>query len=78
MKNNLKKHRKKAGYTLQFLADMYGGVKSHCFALEKGTSSPTLPTAYAIARVLDKTVYEIWPDTTEITEETIIIRKIKT
>ncbi len=74
--NNLKLYRGQANLTLQQLADMYGGTKSHCWALEKGTSMPTLPTAYAIACVLDMTVYEIWPDTTKIIEEIIKIRKV--
>ena len=77
MKNNLKLFREQANLTLQELADMYGGTKSHCWALEKGTSMPTLPTAYAIACVLDMTVYEIWPDETEIVTETITVRRVK-
>jgi len=76
MKNNLKLYRKQANLTLQALAEMYGGTKSHCHALENGTSSPTLTTAYAICCVLDKTVYEIWPDTTEVVTETIEIRRV--
>lgn len=77
MKNELKRYRQDAGLTLQELADMYGGTKSHCWALERGTSVPTIKTAYAIARVLDKTVYMIWPDKTQIVEETIIIRRVQ-
>ena len=77
MKNNLKLYRTQANLTLQELAEMYGGTKSHCHALENGTSSPTLNTAYAIACVLDMTVYEIWPDNTNIVEETVIIRRVK-
>lgn len=77
MKNHLKKHRKKAGLTLQKFADLYGGTKAHCWALEKGDSTPTIKTAYAIAKVLDLTVYDIWPDTTRIVEETIVVRRIK-
>ncbi len=76
MDNKLKKIRKDTGLTLQELADMYGGTKSHCWALERGDSTPTLSTAYAIAKVLDSDVYAIWPDTTEIIEETLIIRKV--
>lgn len=77
MNNNLKQFRKEANLSLQNLADMYGGTKSHCWVLEKGTNAPTLPTAYAIAKILNKTVYDIWPDETEIVEETITIRRIK-
>lgn len=77
MRNNIKKYREQSNLTFQELADMYGGTKSHIWALEKGTSSPTLPTAYAMAKVLNVTVYDLWPDETEIIEETIIVRRIK-
>lgn len=75
MKNHLKEIRKNAGLTLQQLADMFSSTKSHCWALENGKAMPTLPTAYAIAKALDKTVYEIWPDNTERLEGTLIIRQ---
>lgn len=77
MENHLKRYRKNAGLSLQELAEMYGGTKSHCWALEKGTSVPTITTAYAIAKVLDKTVYMIWPDKTKIVTETIKIRRVR-
>jgi DNA-binding XRE family transcriptional regulator len=76
-KNNIEHYRKEAGLTLQELADAYGGVKSHIWSLEKGHSMPTLITAYKIAKVLDEIVYQIWPDETEIVEETITVRRIK-
>lgn len=78
MKGNLKRFRKDAGFTLQFLGDMCGISKSHMYDLEQQDGCcPTLTTAYAIAKVLDKSVYDVWPDTAEIIEETITIRKIK-
>lgn len=78
MKNNLKEFRKKATLTLQGLGDICGLSKAHLHDLEKDDGScPKLSTAYAIAGVLGKTVYEIWPDTTEIVEETITVRRIK-
>jgi len=77
MKNNLEKLRKFSGLSLQDLADMYGGTKSHCWTLEQGKSSPTLKTAYAISNILNVNVYDIWPDNTEIIEETIVIRRVK-
>lgn len=77
MKSNLKQLRQEAGLTLQELGDMCGMSKAHMHDLEKETgSSPKLTSAYAIAKVLGKTVYEIWPDTTEVVEETIIVRRI--
>lgn len=76
MKNKLREFRKRHGLSLQALADMYGGTKSHCHALEKGKSAPTLTTAYAIACVLGSTVYEIWPDETRVVEEQITVRRV--
>jgi len=75
--SNLKQFRKDAGLTLQELSDMCGKSKAHTWELEKETANPTLKTAYAIAKILNKTVYELWPDTTEIIEETVIIRRVK-
>ncbi len=78
MKNCLKKMRNDANLSLQGLADICGVSKPHIHQLEKEDgSSPTLKTAYAIANVLGKSVYLIWFDTTEIVEETIIVRRVK-
>lgn len=77
MKSNLKQFRQDAGLTLQGLGDMCGVSKPHLHDLEKETgSAPKITTAYAIAKVLDKTVYDIWPDTTEVVEETIVVRRV--
>jgi len=78
MKSNLKQIRQSSGFSLQELGDMCGFTKSHIHLLERETGSePKITTAYAIAKVLNKTVYEIWPDTTEVVEETITVRRIK-
>jgi len=78
VKNNLKKYRKKAGFTHQKLADECGLSKSHVWEIEvKQTSSPTLKTAYAISAILGVTVFDIWPNTVEIVEEIITVRRIK-
>lgn len=78
MKSHLKQFRSEAGYSLQELGDMCGLSKAHLHDLEKDTGScPKLSTAYAIACVFGKTVYEIWPDTTEVVTETITIRRVK-
>ena len=78
MKGNLKEFRIEAGLTLQGLGDMCGITKSHMHDLEKEDgSAPKITTAYAISKVLGKSVYDVWPDTTEIIEETIIVRRIK-
>ena len=77
MRSNLKAHRRNWGLTLQGLGDRAGLSKSHIWELEKGSTSPTLETAYKIAMVLDVRVYDIWPDPTEIVEEVITMRRIK-
>lgn len=61
MNNNLKLYRKEAGYTLQSLGNMCGLSKSYLYELEQGKSCPTLITAYAVARVFDIRIEEIWP-----------------
>mgnify|MGYP001953264128 CR=1 FL=1 len=77
MKSNLKKIRQDAGLTLEGLGDMCGLSKSHLHDLEKATgSAPKITTAYAIACVLGKSVYDIWPDETKVVEETIVVRRI--
>lgn len=45
------------------------------WTLEKATSNPTLKTAYTIAKVLGVEVTDIWPNTVEIVEETITVRR---
>ena len=75
--NNLKRLRKADGLTLDDLAISSGLSKSYLWAAEKGAHSPTLKTAYALANVFNKSVYDIWPDTTEIEVEKVEIRRVK-
>lgn len=79
MKNKLKEFRKAAGLSLKGLGCHCGISAPHVYELEKESGPcPKLSTAYSIAAVLGKTVYEIWPDETEIVEEAIItVRRIK-
>jgi len=74
--NRLKELRNAEELSLQQLGDMCGRSKAHIHELEKQGANPTIKTAYMIAKVLDKSVYDIWPDTTEIVEETIIVRRV--
>ena len=62
MKSNLKKLRKEAGLTLQQLADITGGTKAQLSLLENEKRTPLLKNAYAIAKALDVTVFQIWED----------------
>jgi DNA-binding XRE family transcriptional regulator len=75
MKNNLKLYRGEAQLTLSGLGDLCGITKGHIHGLEKGINCPTIKTAYLLANALGKSVYDIWPDTTEIIEETVTIRR---
>jgi len=77
MKNNLKKFRTEAGLSLQKLGDACGITKVHIWELQKDKYNPTLKTAYGIANVLDKTVYDIWPDKTKVEEVTTTVRRVK-
>jgi len=75
--NNLKYLRKKAGYSLQALGDLCCRSKGQMWELERTTANPTLKTAYAISKVLGVDVYAIWPNTVEIVEETITVRRVR-
>lgn len=76
MQNNLKALREAAGLSLQALGDMCGRSKAQMHELEKEFANPTIKTAYALAKVLGKSVYDIWPDRTEIVEEIITVRRV--
>lgn len=75
-KNNLKAIRQKQGYSLQKLSELCGHSRSVLWELEQPFANPTLKTAYAIAGVLGVSVTEIWPNTAEIIEETVTIRRV--
>ena len=75
MKNNLKKHRQKAGLSLQALGDLCGRSKAQIHQIENYASAPRLDTAYLLATVLGVSVYDIWPNTIKVVEETITVRR---
>jgi len=67
MKNNLKKFREESALSLEELGAICDRSTDNLYHYEKKDGwPPVLTTAYAIAKVLDKTVYEVWPDHTEI------------
>jgi len=74
--NELKIIRKQRELSLQKLGDMCGRSKAQLHQLEQDNANPTLATAYRVAKVLDCSVYDIWPDTTKIVEETVIVRRV--
>ena len=57
LQENIKRHRKAKGMTLQELADAAGASKSHIFAIETGEiKSPSASLVYQIAVALDQTI----------------------
>jgi len=76
MANNLKKYRKAAGLTLQELGNRTGNSKGNLCDIEHGNTGITLNKAYGIAKVLDVSVYDIWPDKTKVKTQQITIRRI--
>lgn len=77
MKSNLKTLRMRSRFTLQKLGDLAGLSKSQLHHLETARGNPTLATAYALAKVLDVDVTEIWPNTIKIVEDTITVRRVR-
>lgn len=75
MKNNIKALRHEAGLSLEALANACGCTGSNIHLLEHGRKAPRLDTAYAIAAVLGRSVTEVWPDETEVIEETVTVRR---
>lgn len=73
--NNLKTIRKQEDLSLAGLGQLCGISKSHVYELERG-SEPRIGTAYAVAKALDVSVYDIWPDSTEVIEEIVTVRRV--
>jgi transcriptional regulator with XRE-family HTH domain len=74
--NNIKELRKVKKLSLDALADAIGVRKSTVWNLEQGLSYPQLDNAYKMAKVLNVGVYDVWPVTFEMIEETITIHRI--
>ena len=74
--NNLHKLLIARGYSLQEFAHMCGLSKNHIWQLGKSLANPTLRTAYIISKVLGVELEEIWPNTVEVVEETITVRRV--
>lgn len=77
MKNNLKLLREARKLSQKEFADLLGMHKNNISAFEIGVRSPRLATAYTIAKILNVEVTAIWPNTVEVIEETVIIRRVK-
>jgi DNA-binding XRE family transcriptional regulator len=77
MRSNLKKYRNRSGFSLQELGDMCGISKAHVHLLESDKANPTLKNAYAISKILNVAVDDIWPNSIEVVEETKTVRRVK-
>ena len=62
MKNHLKAFRADLAWTQQELADRVNVSRQTINAIEKEKFDPSLPIAFRIARVFEKTIEEIFVD----------------
>ena len=76
MQNNLKSIRVESQLTAKELASRCLVSPAFICKIETTGQTPALRLAYAIAQILNKSVYDIWPDRTEIEETTISIRRV--
>lgn len=60
IENRIREFRKEAGLTQHGLAKRVGLKRRSIMAYENNTISPTLETAYKIAKVLDKDIKEVF------------------
>ena len=66
MKNRLKVLRAERDLSQAQLADLIGVARQTIIALENGKYAPSLPLAFKLARLFNKTIEEIFqPDETE-------------
>lgn len=65
MKNTIKALRSEHGWSQANLADQLGVSRQSVNAIETGKYDPSLPLAFAIARLFDKSIEEIFDDNGE-------------
>ncbi|MEM6557336.1 MAG: helix-turn-helix transcriptional regulator [Pseudomonadota bacterium] len=65
MKNTIKALRAERGWSQAALADHLGVSRQSVNAIETGKYDPSLPLAFAIARLFSKSIEEIFDDETE-------------
>ncbi|MFN3213319.1 MAG: helix-turn-helix transcriptional regulator [Henriciella sp.] len=66
MKNIIRALRAERGWSQAALADHLGVSRQSVNAIETGKYDPSLPLAFAIARLFEKSIEEIFDDETEI------------
>jgi len=65
VKNIIRALRTQQGWSQAALADQLGVSRQSVNAIETGKYDPSLPLAFAIARLFDKSIEEIFDDQTE-------------
>ena len=65
VKNIIRALRAERGWSQAALADQLGVSRQSVNAIETGKYDPSLPLAFAIARLFDKSIEEIFDDETE-------------
>ena len=66
VKNIIRALRAERGWSQATLADHLGVSRQSVNAIETGKYDPSLPLAFAIARLFEKSIEEIFDDETEI------------
>jgi len=64
MKNILRQLRAEQGWSQAALADMLGVSRQSVNAIETGKYDPSLPLAFAIARIFNRPIEDIFEDET--------------
>lgn len=65
MKNIIRALRAEKGWSQAALADQLGVSRQSVNAIETGKYDPSLPLAFAIARLFNRSIEEIFDDETE-------------
>ncbi|GAB5456834.1 MAG: helix-turn-helix transcriptional regulator [Henriciella sp.] len=66
MKNIIRALRAERGWSQAALADQLGVSRQSVNAIETGKYDPSLPLAFALARLFEKSIEEIFDDETDI------------
>lgn len=66
MKNIIRALRTERGWSQATLADQLGVSRQSVNAIETGKYDPSLPLAFAIARVFETSIEEIFDDETDV------------
>jgi len=68
MKNTLRALRAEQGWSQAKLADQLGVSRQSVNAIETGKYDPSLPLAFTIARLFDRSIEDIFSDETELAQ----------